>query len=187
MTVYDSVPHFESEHYLLRFIQKEDVRDLCEVYGDKHALPFFNSDNCHGDNFYYPTMERMEAALDFWLKSYETKWFVRWTIVDKAAGKAVGTVELFHREADDYFNHTGVLRLDVKSDYEQAAMIAEIAGVIVPPAYSLFATDRIITKVPLYAVERMAAFEKMGFKKSEEFLYGPAGGYAYKDYWERRK
>ena len=27
------------------------------VYGDKNALPFFNSDNCHGDNFYYPDEE----------------------------------------------------------------------------------------------------------------------------------
>ena len=50
--VYDQVPTFENEKYMLRFIQIDDAKELLEVYSDKNALPFFNSDNCHGDNFY---------------------------------------------------------------------------------------------------------------------------------------
>lgn len=48
-----SCPAFENEKYLLRFSSYEDTKDLVGIYGDKKALPFFNSDNCHGDNFYY--------------------------------------------------------------------------------------------------------------------------------------
>ena len=103
------------------------------------------------------------------------------------SGKIIGSVELFHREADDYFNHTGLLRLDLKNEFEEASVIEEIAGLIVQEAYNLFDTDRIITKVPLYAVERKTAFEKLGFIKSDEFLIGTLDGYAYKDYWERKK
>jgi len=48
MNVYESCPDFESDEYLLRLSSLEDVTDLVDVYGDKNALPFFNSDNCHG-------------------------------------------------------------------------------------------------------------------------------------------
>ncbi len=56
----------ESGRFLLRFIQEESCGDLLKFYSDKNVLTFFNSDNCRGDNFYYPTMERMAEAIDFW-------------------------------------------------------------------------------------------------------------------------
>ena len=117
--VYKECPSFENEKYLIRFVDANDADDLMEVYADKNALPFFNSDNCDGDNFYYPTKEKMQSAIDFWLRSYDTKWFVRFTRIDKASSKAIGTTELFHRKANDSFNGVGVLRLDVKSGYEK--------------------------------------------------------------------
>ena len=95
--IYENVPKFESEKFSLRFVDKADIDDLLEVYSDKNSLPFFNSDNCDGDNFYYPTKDKMEQAIDFWLKSYQTKWFVRWVIIDKISLKAIGTIELFNR------------------------------------------------------------------------------------------
>jgi len=41
---------------------------------------------------------------------YQTKWFVRWTIIDKRTSKAIGTIEMFHRISDDPFNDMGVFR-----------------------------------------------------------------------------
>ena len=81
--VYENCPAFENDKFLLRFSQLDDAEDLVSVYSDKNALPFFNSDNCHGDNFYYPNEDRMRQAIKFWLSSYSSKWFVRWTIIDK--------------------------------------------------------------------------------------------------------
>ena len=78
--VYESCPDFESDEYLLRLSSLEDATDLVDVYGDKNALPFFNSDNCHGDNFYYPDEESMIKAIEFWQSSYASRWLVRWTI-----------------------------------------------------------------------------------------------------------
>ena len=60
--VYKECPSFENEKYLIRFVDAKDADDLLEVYSDKNALPFFNSDNCDGDNFYYPTKEKMLRA-----------------------------------------------------------------------------------------------------------------------------
>lgn len=173
----------ENENYLLRLVEKTDISDLFEVYSDKNALPFFNSDNCNGDNFYYPTEEKMLEAVKFWLFSYCERYFVRFTVIDKSVNKAVGTVEMFRRDSDDKFDGNGVLRLDVKSDYEHENILSEILTVIVPPAFELFDCTEIITKVPCYAVERIRAVQKFGFSKSENLMVGTHDGYAYKDYW----
>lgn len=90
---------------------------------------------------------------------------------------------MFHRSANDDFNHVGVLRLDLKSEYETSEEISTIMNLIVPPAFDLFECEEIITKVPVYAVERMEAMKRVGFKKSTKLLVGTIDGYAYKDYW----
>ena len=101
--VYEYCPQFENEKFLLRLISTEDTGDLLKVYSDVDAVPFFNSDNCNGDDFHYKTLERMKQAVDFWIFSYNERYFVRWTIIDKETKEAVGTIELFHREADEHF------------------------------------------------------------------------------------
>ena len=52
MNIYETCPALESEKFVIRLFKDEDVDDLLKVYSDKFALPFFNSDNCDGDNFY---------------------------------------------------------------------------------------------------------------------------------------
>ena len=183
VNVYERCPRIENDRYLLRFVEKNDDADLLKVYSDKNALPFFNSDNCDGDNFYYPTKEKMQNAIEFWIKSYETRWFVRWVIVDKTTSGVIGSVEMFYRTADDDFNDVGLLRLDVRSDYEKYEVILEILRLFVPDAYKLFDCNEIITKVPIYAVERMEAVQRYGFSKSEFLLIGTNDHYAYNGYW----
>ena len=130
-----------------------------------------------------PDKAKRIKAIDFWLSSYMSKWFVRWSILDKRAQKAIGTIELFHRTANDFFNDAGILRVDVKSEYEKTQEIKAIVSPLLDRAFSLFDTNRIATKIPLYAIERKAAFESLGFAQSDEHLIGTIDGYAYKDYW----
>ena len=49
MNIYEQCPETESEHYRLRLTIPDDLEDLLKIYSDRFALPFFNSDNCHGD------------------------------------------------------------------------------------------------------------------------------------------
>jgi RimJ/RimL family protein N-acetyltransferase len=187
ISVYEKCPIFESNRYLIRYVESTDASDLLEVYSDKNALPFFNSDNCDGDNFYYPTKEKMEQTISFWQQSYKTKWFVRWSIFDKSISKAIGTIEMFHRTADDDFNNVGVLRIDVRSEYEKSEALQEIMRLFIPLAYELFDCVEIISKVPIYAVERLDAVQKYGFIKSDSLLVGTNDHYAYNGYWIIKK
>lgn len=60
MNIYETCPTLESEKFAIRLFQNGDCDDLLKVYSDKNALPFFNSDNCDGDNFYYATKEEWQ-------------------------------------------------------------------------------------------------------------------------------
>ena len=182
MNVYEKCPELENEQFLLRLIKESDAADLFEVYSDKNALPFFNSDNCHGENFYYDTKEKMLESIKYWFWEYERKGFVRFAIMHKASSKVIGTIELFNRKADDYFNNCGLLRLDVGSTYEKRETLISILSLIMKSAYELFDCEMVATKAPIYAVERTAALEKCGFIKTDETLIGH-DGHIYYDYW----
>ena len=95
MNVCESIPTMEKGEIRLRPVMAEDEAALLRVYGDPLALPFFNSDNCHGDIFYYDTPEKMRRAMDFWRTSWEQGWFVRWAIALRS--EVIGTVELCRR------------------------------------------------------------------------------------------
>ena len=180
--VYEVCPVMKNEDYLLRLTKKADARDLLKVYSDKKAVPFFNSDNCNGD-FYMEHLANVEEAINYWLWEYERKGFVRWSIVKQKDQEVIGTIELFHRESEDAFGNVGLLRLDLRSDYEREEEIIKILSLLMPQAYELFACHRIATKAINSAVERRKALEKLGFTLSQESLVGHDGT-LYKDYWE---
>ena len=182
MNPYENCPVFEDDKYLIRLLKKEDLDGLLKVYSDEKSVPFFNSDNCDGDDFHYTTKERMAQAIDYWLFEYERQGFIRFSIVSKIENEAVGTIELFRRRAHDYFNGCGLLRLDIRSDYETEERIYNILSLIVPSTYEMFDCKMIATKIPQAASERRAAASKLGFKKSEEKLVGDDGT-EYGDYF----
>lgn len=182
MNIYETCSTLECERFILRLFQDEDCNDLLKVYRDKNALPFFNSDNCDGDNFYYTTEEKMAEAMRFWHMLYEKGWFVRLSIIDKAVSSVIGTVELCLRVSDDAFDNMGILRVDVRSDYEQEEALYDIFSLVTPEVEEMLGCKGVLTKVPIYAVERIKAIQKVGFTKSEHLLIGKTG-YAYDGYW----
>lgn len=180
--VYEYCPSFENDKYLLRLISEEDTSDLLKVYSDDKAVPFFNGDNCNGDDFYYKTLERMKQAVDFWIFSYKERYFVRWSIVDKDTKEVVGTIELFHRDVDAHFYECGLLRLDLRSDYENASEIENIIRLISTTTFDLFYCDKIATKAISKATERRNALYNLGFVVADKKIVGNDGT-VYGDYF----
>ena len=124
----------------------------------------------------------MSEVIDFWNMAYKNGWFVRLCIIDKSIENVIGTVELCKRVSEDEFNNMGILRVDVRSDYEQELVLYDIFSLISPKTASLMGCKGVITKAPIYAVERIKAIKKVGFVQSENFLIGKTG-YAYDGYW----
>ena len=181
-SVCENCPQFENQKYFLRLVIEDDCKDLLKVYSDKKAVPFFNSDNCGGDDFHYTTESRMKEAIKYWLWEYLRQGFVRWSIIDKNTNEAIGTIELFHRDSNDYFTNCGLLRLDLRSDYENSTDIENILSLIIEPTFDLFDCNKIATKVIPEAKERIKALCDMGFVFSKENLIGHDGT-EYKNYF----
>ena len=184
--VYEHCSAFENSKYLLRFVCEDDCKDLLKVYSDVKAVPFFNSDNCGGDDFYYTTETRMFEAIKYWIWEYKRKGFVRWSIEDKSKTEVIGTIELFHRDAKDYFTDCGLLRLDLRSDYEIEVEIQNILEMIVQPTFNLFECSMIATKIAPKAKERKKALERMTFTARYEKLIGHDGT-EYENYYVLNK
>lgn len=186
MNVYKTCPVLQNNEFKLRLVNDGDVDDLFKIYSDEKAVPLFNSDNCHGDDFHYTTLERMKQALDFWKQAYENGWFVRFVIEDKKTNEVIGTIEQFHRDENDYFTNCGLLRLDLRSDYEKADKIQSIVSLIAVPSFELFGCDKVATKAIASAKERIKALTALDFKESEEPLIGHDGT-KYFDYYVLNK
>lgn len=186
MNIYKFCPVLKNDDFVLRFVNDDDLEDLLKVYSDMQAVPLFNSDNCHGDDFHYTSIERMRQALDFWKQSYENGWFVRFAILDKASNEVIGTIEEFHREEKDFFTNCGLLRLDLRSDYEKQAEIKSILSLITEPSFELFGCDKVATKAIPSATERIKALTALGFAVSREPLIGHDGT-KYYDYYVLNK
>ncbi len=184
--VYDCCPQHESLKYTLRLVERSDCDDLLKVYSDVNAVPFFNSDNCYGDDFHYTTKEEVINAIDFWLEKYSHKEFVRWSVVDNTEKEVVGTIEMFHRDEDDAFSNCGLLRLDLRSDYELSTEIVKILRPLLNVAFTWFDCDKVATKAIPEAAERINALTSFGFEKSVEKLIGHDGA-EYGDYYVYRK
>lgn len=160
-----------------------NIYEKCPILeSDKFIIRLFQDDDCDGDNFYYATKERMAEVIGFWKMAYENGWFVRLSIVDKTVSSVVGTVELCVRVSDDEFNNMGILRADVRGDYEQENVLYEIFSLVTPSIEEMLGCKGVLTKAPIYAVERIKAIQKVGFVKSEHLLIGKTG-YAYDGYW----
>ena len=182
MNIYRNCPEVCNDHFLLRLVREADCEDLLKVYSDPAAVPLFNSDNCHGDDFHYTTCERMMEAILFWIWSYQNNWFVRWSILDQNTNEAVGTVELCYRVSLDSFNGCGILRLDLRSDYEKEEEIWELLELVVPPAFYWLDCSCIITKAAANAQTRRNVLQRFGFAPCAEHLIGSDGA-VYGDYY----
>ncbi len=182
MSVYEHCPVFINDYFRLELVSLSHTDDLLKVYSDINAVPFFNSDNCGGDNFHYTTYERMTEAIEYWLWEYSRNGFVRFSIIDVHTAVAVGTVEMFKRVAGDYFTDTVLLRLDLRSDYEKSGIIKSVLSLILGNCFELFSCSSVTTKAVSQAVERITALTDIGFVKSQEKLIGHDGT-AYSDYY----
>jgi hypothetical protein len=179
-SIYEECPTYKNQLITLRKTNEGDLEELFKCYSDEKAVPLFNSDNCHGDDFYYTTLEKMRQAIGFWEYSYKNRHFVRWTVILNDTNEKIGTIEMFHRLAEDEFNHYGVLRIDLQSKYERHDIIEAILAISNEFLYEDFNVKAILTKSISIANERIIALSKMGYKSiNKKFMI-------YNDYYCRK-
>ncbi len=168
--IYNYCPEYKEHRITLRKTVPEDASALLKCYSDEKAVPLFNSDNCNGDDFHYTTLEQLYRTMDLWESSYNTRHFVRLTVIDNDSHEAVGTIEMFGRGPDPSLGRCGVLRIDLRSDYETRPVITDILEIAAKHFYDAFDVNAILTKAVPAAVERIETLTDAGYRPLEGHL-----------------
>ncbi len=174
---FDKCPEYETNHFLFRLVKEEDAEDLLKCYSDVKSVKIFNSDNCNS-NFFYQNKEEVKKLIQFWIMEYNNRGYVRFAILDKLENKAIGTIEIFaKKESYNEISKVGVLRLDLKSDYEKMENLDEIFQMIDIEFSSAFQINSVITKAIEEADNRIKVLKNKGYRKLENKSIVPYDDY----------
>ena len=154
MDIFTICPAYETEHFKIRKLELKDAEELFSCYSDLEAARFFNGDCC-GDDFYYTDINKFRKCVEYWLSRYEAQDFVRWSIQDKERERLIGTIEVCPslKYAVDG-RMMGILRIDLKSEYERLDVLKELMDILLENIYEDFEVSSIIMKIQKDAKER---------------------------------
>jgi hypothetical protein len=158
---YEKCPEYESVNFFLRLVSMDDAEDLFACYSDPEAQKFFNADHCTSD-FKFSTLGHMKAYMAGWMDAYKKRHFIRYSIIDKNIGKAIGTMEIFGGARGGKRDEFGVLRIDIQHEYENEASLDELIKISDSFFYDV-STERFITKAIPEAAQRINALIQNGY------------------------
>ncbi len=168
------MPGVDTEHFRLRQVCEEDAEDLLCFYGDLSGRMLYGNDMCKSIfASRYPTAEEMRKCVRVWLNEYKNKSYIRLAVIDKSAGKAVGTIEIF--DNFDKARRGAALHIDLSAQYETRAYIAELINLADKEFFRLFGLKYLIIRAVPDATERIAALRISGYElfesESRELYY----------------
>ena len=178
-SIFEVCPNFESARFQLRLVSLEDSWDLLECYSDKKSIELFNSDNCTSD-FEFNNIKEMHDSISLWLREYNEKKYIRFSIFDFLSHKVIGTTEIFRKDFEN--KKIGVLRLDLKSEFEKNQYLNELFQLIDKSFKDIFNYNSLITKSVPHATERIKTLTSQSFEKLEKNDIMPYEHYYIKHY-----
>lgn len=151
MNPYIKCPQIETKSFIIRLIIESDYESLFKCYNDKKAVELMNDDNCDF-GFFVESMEKMQETIRYWRDFYLKQYFIRFSVVDKVTRKTIGTLEGFGGE-------TGVLRVDMNSEYEKVYYLAELFNFAKEYFNEIFGNEYLVTKAIAKAEDRRKALK----------------------------
>jgi RimJ/RimL family protein N-acetyltransferase len=160
---YVKCPEFDTEHFHLRQVCEDDAEDLLCFYGDLTGWIFYGNDWCNSIfSSSRPTVEEMRKCIRSWLEVYTNKFFIRLSVIDKATGKPIGTIEIFDKM--DSATCGAALQMDLSAPYETQAYFTELLTLADEEFFQLFGFKYLIVWATPDAKERTLALRSAGYK-----------------------
>lgn len=150
---------YETRSFLFEEVKLSDAPDLLRCYSDEKAHERMNWEYCTSD-FFYHTLAEMEDCIRFWLRQMAINDFMRYSIIDRVSGRAVGTIEMFDAPLS-------VFRIDIMSEFETEETIDEILTL----AEETMIYDFSLNQLAVKAVndERRHVLLAHGFERAKDF------------------
>lgn len=163
---YEKCPVYETGHFKLRLVTKEDAEDLQICYRVSMVSKLINRDGCPPEEFDFA--DRMEQVIEGWLnQDYANRYFIRFAVIDKPTGKVIGTIETYDRKYQKKNRNIGVLRMDILSGFEKEVYLRELLEISSHIFFKIYHSEIVLHKVEPEAIERIAASGKSGFTPIE--------------------
>jgi RimJ/RimL family protein N-acetyltransferase len=163
---YKKCPEFYTEHFHIRQIHEDDAEDLLCFYGDLSGWIFYGNNWSNGIfSSEHPTVEEMRNCIRSWLSVYQNKFYIRLTVLDKAADKPVGTIEIFDNL--DRAKRGAALHIDLSAPYETQAHITELLMLADNGFQNIFGFKYLIVQAVPAAAERLAVLRSAGYQAYE--------------------
>ncbi len=162
-SIFEVCPIFESARFQLRLVSLEDSWDLLECYSDQKSAELFNSDNCTSD-FNFSNIKEMHDSISLWLKEYNEKKYIRFSIFDFLTHKVIGTTEI------------------LKSEFEKNQYLNELFQLIDNNFKDIFNYNSLITKSVPKATERIKTLTNQNFEEWKKNDIMPSEHYYIKHY-----
>ena len=164
---FDECPVYETERFTCRLVHEDDAEDLFLCYSDPVTASHANGDNCKGA-FRCTSAGVMKDWICGWRNAYAQRTFVRWSVIDKGTGKAVGTMEIAPLPWGRWFfgkqTPIGILRLDLLSACEQYAVFDQLVGMMATALANDFAVNQVIMKALPGEQEKVSALTANQFQ-----------------------
>lgn len=177
---FEVCPEYRSEHFYIRKMKMSDAGELFQCYSNPEAAKYFNGDCCN-DDFYYTDYGKFSKCMEYWESRYQAKDFVRFTILDREKKEALGMIEIcpsYKYSADGQC--MGILRIDLRPEYETNEAIQELLLIILEHVYIDFNVKSVIMKAQEYAHIRRTVLKKLHFVPAQEEC-----NISFKDYFVR--
>jgi RimJ/RimL family protein N-acetyltransferase len=161
---YANCPQFNTEHFHLRQVCMEDAEELLCFYGDLSEWMFFGNDM--SDSIFssrHATIEEMRKCIAVWLDEYRNKYYIRFSVIDKATKKAIGTIEVFDNAGKD----DSYLHIDLSAPYETQSYILELLMLADKELFKIFNIKNLLIQAVPSAKERFAALQEYGYQPFE--------------------
>lgn len=171
---YANCPEFDTEHFHLRQVCMEDAEELLCFYGDLREWMFFGNTWSNGIfTSSHPTQDEMQKCIASWLEEYKNKYYIRFSVIDKAADKAIGTIEVFDNAGKD----DSYLHIDFSAAYEAQSYISELLTLADKEFFKIFNIKNLLIQAVPSAKERIAALQVFGY---QPFTCKAGGKHCYK-------
>ncbi|MBN2069002.1 MAG: hypothetical protein JW739_05130 [Opitutales bacterium] len=141
---------------------------MLNCYSDEIAANKFNTDNCN-DTFLYSTVAQMADTVALWQWGYETKQYVRMTIMLNDSGEKIGTIEMFNKGTAMHYGVIGVLRIDIMNPYETKDVLHSIFDLAHTHFYRSFGVEWIFTKLTETAKLRTEVANDLGYVHADNY------------------
>ncbi|WP_373898069.1 GNAT family N-acetyltransferase [Haloimpatiens sp. FM7315] len=151
--VYEKFPILETKRFLLREVKREDLKNIYEIYSNIEVVKYQGmKEMC--------TLNQAKKSIDFIIKGFKNKKYIKWCIAEKATEKVLGCISLENFRDNNLIAEIG-FTLNIK--YWKQSIMSEALKEVTKYAFNEIGLKSIEAKIHKDNIASIKLCLKLGF------------------------